>query len=34
MAYACNYLAKTEYAWKPVTVVSQGKENEAFNAAW
>jgi len=34
MAYACNYLSKTEYAWKPVSVIAQGKENDAFNAAW
>lgn len=34
MSYACNYLAKTEYPWKPVTVIAQGKENADFNGAW
>jgi len=34
MTYACNYLNKTEYPWKAVSVISQGKENAAFNAAW
>lgn len=34
MSYACNYLAKTEYPWKPITVIAQGKENAAFNGAW
>lgn len=34
MSYACNYLAKTEYPWKPATVVAQGKENADFNGAW
>lgn len=34
MSYACNYLSGTEYAWKSVTVIAEGKENEAFNAAW
>lgn len=34
MAYACNYVNKTETPYLPVSVVVQGKESEAFNSAF
>lgn len=34
LSYGCNYLAKTEYPWKPITVVAQGKETAKFNGAF
>jgi gelsolin len=34
LAYVKNYLSKTETPYKEVFVIPQGKESEAFNAAW
>lgn len=32
LAYASNYLNKTETPWLPISVVAEGKETEAFNS--
>ena len=34
MSYAANYLAKTPYPMKSITVVGQGKETASFNEAF
>lgn len=34
LSYAANYLNKTDYPWKAISVIAQGKENDHFNAAW
>jgi len=34
LGYACNYLNKTETPWLPVTVIAEGKENDAFHACF
>jgi len=31
LAYASNYLNKTETPWLPISVIAEGKENECFN---
>jgi len=31
ISYASNYLNKTETPWLPISVIAEGKENEAFN---
>ena len=32
ISYASNYLNKTETPWLPISVIAEGKENEAFNS--
>ena len=32
MSYACNYLGKTDYPWKYLSVIAGDKETLAFKA--
>jgi len=34
MAYACNYINKTETPWLPVTVVAEGSESQQFKESF
>lgn len=34
LSYASNYLNKTEVPWLPISVIAEGKENEAFNTGF
>ena len=34
LVYASNYLNKTETPWLPISVIAEGQENAAFEAAF